>query len=83
MAFCDRVILIFPGSLTTIRTRGSIAGVLGTVVETDNTSMADNYIIETSQGAAGLVVRSGRGFMFFSAKKEFDVLEGQLFTSPA
>lgn len=83
IAFDDRVILIFPGSLTTIRTRGSIAGVVGTVVETDNTSMADNYIIETSQGAAGLVVRSGRGFMFFSAKKEFDVLEGQLFTSPA
>jgi hypothetical protein len=45
--------------------------------------MTDNYIIETSHGAAGLVVRSGRGFMFFSAKKEFDVLEGQLFTSPA
>lgn len=45
--------------------------------------MTDNYIIETSQGAAGLVVRSGRGFMFFSAKKEFDVLEGRLFTSPA
>lgn len=44
--------------------------------------MTDNYIIETSHGAAGLVVRSGRGFMFFSAKKEFDVLEGRLFTSP-
>ena len=44
--------------------------------------MADNYIIETSQ-ARPVVVRSGRGFMFFSAKKEFDVLEGKLFTSPA
>ena len=83
MTFDDRVILIFPGSLTPIRTRGSIAGILGSVVETDNASMTDNYIIETSQGAAGLVVRSGRGFMFFSAKKEFDVLEGRLFTSSA
>lgn len=44
--------------------------------------MVDNYIIETPHGAAGLVVRSGRGFMFFSAKKEFNVLEGQLFPSP-
>lgn len=45
--------------------------------------MTDNYIIETSHGAVGLVVRSGRGFMFFSAKEEFDGMEGQLFTSPA
>lgn len=44
--------------------------------------MVDNYIIETHYGAAGLVVRSGRHFMFFSAKKEFDVLEGQMFPSP-
>lgn len=54
-----------------------------TVVETDNRSMTDNYIIETSHGAVGLVVRSGRGFMFFSAKREFDGMEGRLFTSPA
>jgi hypothetical protein len=44
--------------------------------------MINNYIIETPHGAAGLVVRSGRGFMFFSAKKEFDVLEGRLFPNP-
>lgn len=44
--------------------------------------MVDNYIIETHFGAAGLVVRSGRDFMFFSAKKEFNALEGQLFPSP-
>jgi hypothetical protein len=44
--------------------------------------MVDNYIIETHYGAAGLVVRSGRGFVFFSAKKKFNVLEGQLFQSP-
>ena len=37
--------------------------------------MVDNYIIETHFGAAGLVVRSGRDFMFFSAKKEFNALE--------
>jgi hypothetical protein len=44
--------------------------------------MVDNYIIETDFGAAGLVVRSGRDFMFFSAKKEFNALEGRLFSSP-
>ena len=44
--------------------------------------MVDNYIIETHFGAAGLVVRSGRDFMFVSAKKKFNALEGQLFPSP-
>jgi hypothetical protein len=45
-------------------------------------AMVDNYIIETPRGAAGLVVRSGRGFLFFSAKREFDILDGQLFPNP-
>jgi hypothetical protein len=44
--------------------------------------MSENYIIETPYGAAGLVVRDRRGFLFFSAAREFDVLEGKSFASP-
>jgi hypothetical protein len=44
--------------------------------------VTDNYIIETPRGAAGLVIRGQGGFLFFSAKREFDVLDGQLFPSP-
>jgi hypothetical protein len=44
--------------------------------------MSENYIIETPYGAAGLVVRGRRGFVFFSAAREFDVLEGKSFASP-
>ncbi|WP_346347282.1 hypothetical protein [Bradyrhizobium sp. dw_411] len=44
--------------------------------------MSDNYIIETHHGAAGLVVRDRLGFVFFSATREFDVLDGKSFASP-
>jgi hypothetical protein len=44
--------------------------------------MSENYIIETPRGAAGLVVRDRRGFLFFSAAREFDVLDGRSFASP-
>jgi hypothetical protein len=42
---------------------------------------ASTYIIETCKGAAGIVVRDGRGFRFFAAKREFH-LDGQLFATP-
>ena len=44
--------------------------------------MSDHYIIETLHGAAGLVVRDRRVFMFFSATREFDVLDEKAFASP-
>ena len=44
--------------------------------------MSENYIIETLHGAAGLVVRDRRGFMFFSATKQFDAMDGKSFASP-
>jgi hypothetical protein len=50
--------------------------------------MFDNYIIEIRPSAegvtvqAGLVVRDGRCFRFFSATPAFDRLECQLFDNP-
>jgi hypothetical protein len=44
--------------------------------------MYDTYIIETRKGAAGIVVRDGRGFRFFAATHDFNHLEGELFGSP-
>jgi len=44
--------------------------------------MYDSYIIETRKGAAGIVVRDGRGFRFFAATHDFTRLDGQLFGSP-
>jgi hypothetical protein len=44
--------------------------------------MYDTYIIETRKGAAGIVVRDGRGFRFFAATHDFNHLEGQLFGLP-
>jgi hypothetical protein len=50
--------------------------------------MSSNYIIEIkppSTGVvlqAGIVVRDGPRFRFFSASKAFDALEGQRFDSP-
>jgi hypothetical protein len=44
--------------------------------------MYDTYIIETRQGAAGVVVRDGRGFRFFAATYAFSSLEGQVFDTP-
>jgi hypothetical protein len=44
--------------------------------------MHDTYIIETRKGAAGIVVRDGRGFRFFAATRDFHGLEGQVFTTP-
>ena len=44
--------------------------------------MYDTYIIETRKGAAGIVVRDGRGFRFFAATHHFSHLDGQLFGSP-
>jgi hypothetical protein len=44
--------------------------------------MFDSYVIETRKGAAGIVVRDGRGFRFFAATRDFDSLEGTLFGPP-
>jgi hypothetical protein len=44
--------------------------------------MSDSYIIEVSNGAAGLVVRDGGRFRFFAASSEFAGLEGQSFNNP-
>ena len=50
--------------------------------------MFDNYIIEIQPAPvgvtvqAGLVVRDGRRFRFFSASPAFERLDGQLFENP-
>jgi hypothetical protein len=44
--------------------------------------MYDTYIIETPKGAAGIVVRDGRGFRFFAAIHDFNDLEGRVFGTP-
>lgn len=44
--------------------------------------MSDNYIIEVQTGAAGLVVRDGQKYRFFSANRAFDALDGHLFATP-
>jgi hypothetical protein len=44
--------------------------------------MFDSYVIETRKGAAGIVVRDGRGFRFFAATRHFSSLEGKLFGTP-
>jgi hypothetical protein len=44
--------------------------------------MSSSYIIETRKGAAGIVVRDGRGFRFFAAQCVFNCLDGHLFATP-
>jgi hypothetical protein len=44
--------------------------------------MSSTYIIETRKGAAGIVVRDGRGFRFFAAQRAFNCLDGHLFATP-
>jgi hypothetical protein len=44
--------------------------------------MSPSYIIETRKGAAGIVVRDGRGFRFFAATSDFHSLDGRLFATP-
>jgi hypothetical protein len=44
--------------------------------------MSSTYIIETRKGAAGIVVRDGRGFRFFAASRTFHSLDGRLFATP-
>jgi hypothetical protein len=43
--------------------------------------MSNTYIIETSKGAAGIVVRDGRGYRFFAATHDFNGLDGRLFAT--
>jgi hypothetical protein len=44
--------------------------------------MSPTYIIETRKGAAGIVVRDGHGFRFFSATADCNSLDGRLFATP-
>jgi hypothetical protein len=44
--------------------------------------MSSTYVIETRRGAAGIVVRDGRGFRFFAAMQELGDLDGRLFATP-
>jgi hypothetical protein len=41
--------------------------------------MSDNFIIEVSSKAAGIVVRNPDGYRFFAANHRFNAMEGQLF----
>jgi hypothetical protein len=43
--------------------------------------MSDNFIIEISSQAAGIVVRDDEGYRFFAASHRFNAMEGQLFRS--
>jgi hypothetical protein len=43
--------------------------------------MSDNFIIEISSQAAGIVVRNADGYRFFAASHRFNAMEGQLFRS--
>ena len=43
--------------------------------------MSDNFIIEISSQAAGIVVRDADGYRFFAASHRFNAMEGQLFRS--
>jgi hypothetical protein len=47
-----------------------------------NTYITETRIIETREGAAGIVVRDGRGFRFFAARRAFHSLDGRLFATP-
>ena len=44
--------------------------------------MSDAYIIEVGSQAAGIVVRTEDGYLFFAATHRFNALEGQLFRTP-
>ena len=41
--------------------------------------MTQSYIIEVSSQAAGIVVRSAGGYVFFAASRLFKSLDGKLF----
>jgi hypothetical protein len=43
--------------------------------------MSDNFIIEVSSQAAGIVVRNPEGYRFFAATHRFNPMEGQLFSN--
>lgn len=44
--------------------------------------MSDAYVIEVGSQAAGIVVRTPKGYRFFAATHRFNPLEGQLFRNP-
>ena len=43
--------------------------------------MPQTYIIEVRSQAAGIVVRSSEGYVFFAASQNFNRLDGKLFRS--
>lgn len=44
--------------------------------------MSETYIIEVGSQAAGIVVRTSKGYRFFAAHHRFMPLEGRLFRTP-
>jgi hypothetical protein len=44
--------------------------------------MSDAYVIEVGSQAAGIVVRTPKGYRFFAAGQRFNSLEGQLSRNP-
>lgn len=44
--------------------------------------MSAAYIVETRDRDAGILVRDGSGYRFFSAGREFNCLDGRLFATP-
>ena len=45
-------------------------------------NMSETYIIEVGSQAAGIVVRTPKGYRFFAAHHRFMPLEGRLFRTP-
>ena len=41
--------------------------------------MADGYVIETRDGAAGVAVREGDGYRFFASRRPFYALDNHTF----
>lgn len=44
--------------------------------------MPDTYMIETGSEIAGIVIREGRRFRFFSSSRRFWELEGEYYRNP-
>jgi hypothetical protein len=41
--------------------------------------MADGYVIETRDGAAGVAVREGNGFRFFASRRPYYAIDNRTF----
>jgi hypothetical protein len=45
--------------------------------------MTDAFVIEVNDEAAGIIVRSGRDYLFYASHPRYAVLEGSAFASPS